>query len=154
MPLSVRQAQLEDFDALVPLMKQFAGVREQGLLERFRRVLASPDFVVFVSVLEENVIGYVVAQGHLPRLRSGEESVRLTDLLVDEPYRQLGAGRAMFEAIKTWSVTRGATYLEWRSSTMGIAFYEHLGLKGDPNPQPEYPFFEIKLVDQSEGSSL
>ena len=145
----VRLAQLEDFEALVPLMQQFAGVRDEGLFERYKSVLESPDFLVLVATFEGRVIGYAVAQSYLPRLRSGEESVRLNDLLVETQQRRLGAGRALFEAVKHWCLVRGARYLEWQSSKEALRFYEHLGLQGNAFPRPEYPFFEIRFPEQN-----
>jgi GNAT superfamily N-acetyltransferase len=139
----VRLAQLEDFLNLVPLMKGFAGVRDDGLEDRFRRVVSSPDFVLVVAELEGGIVGYAMAQGYGPRMRSGEETVRLHDLMVSSEHRRRGVGRALFGAVTDWVMARGSRYLEWQSSTSGIAFYESLGLKGDPCPQPEYPFFEI-----------
>lgn len=149
MSVQIRSAQLEDFEFLVPLMKKFAGVRDEGLFDRYQSVLKSPDFLMLVATLEERVIGYAAAQSYLPRLRSGEESVRLSDLLVESQQRRLGVGKALFEAIKVWCVARGARYLEWQSSKEALGFYEHLGLQGDPCPQPEHPFFEIKFPEQN-----
>jgi GNAT superfamily N-acetyltransferase len=146
MPLIVRPGKLEDFVALVPLMKGFATTRESGLLGRFERVLSSPDLVLVVAELEEVIVGYAMAQGYGARLRSGEESVRLHDLMVETNSRRNGVGRALFNGIQDWVKTRGSRYLEWQSSSQGMAFYERLGLKGDPNPQPEYAFFEIDLA--------
>jgi GNAT superfamily N-acetyltransferase len=146
MPLIVRPGKLNDFVALVPLMKGFATTRESGLLERFERVLSSPDHVLVVAELERVIVGYAMAQGYGARLRSGEESVRLHDLMVETNSRRNGVGRALFNGIQDWVKTRGSRYLEWQSSSQGMAFYERLGLNGDPNPQPEYPFFEIDFA--------
>jgi GNAT superfamily N-acetyltransferase len=144
--VQIRPAILEDFAALVPLMKGFATTQEAGLLERFERVLLSVDHVLVVAELEGVVVGYAMAQGFGTRLRSGEESVRLHDLMVAPTSRRSGVGRALFEGIKSWVKRRGSRYLEWQSSTQGTAFYEGLGLRGDPNPQPDYPFFEIDFT--------
>lgn len=42
---AVRFARAEDFPQLVPLMNSFAGVQDDGLEERFRRVLSSLNHV-------------------------------------------------------------------------------------------------------------
>ncbi len=144
--MDVRNARLEDFPNLVPLMRNFATTREDGLEDRFNRLISSPDFALIVAELEGGIVGYAMAQGYLPRLRSGDETVRLHDLMVMGTHRRRGVGRALFGAIQDWVKARGSRYLEWQSSASGIAFYESLGLKGDPCPQPEYPFFEVDFL--------
>lgn len=143
----IRSARPEDFPHLIPLMKSFAGVRDDGLEDRFRHVTSSADHVLVVAILEDSIVGYAMAQGHGPRLRSGEETVRLNDLVVSDAHRRRGVGRALFEAVKDWVKARGSRYLEWQSSKTGVAFYASLGLKGDPCPQPDYPFFEIDFQE-------
>lgn len=124
-------------------MKGFATTREAGLLARFGQVLESGEHVLLVAELSGEIVGYALAQGLGARLRSGEESVRLHDLMVASAARRGGVGRALFEGVKTWVQARGSRYLEWQSSSQGVGFYERLGLRGDPCPQPDYPFFEI-----------
>lgn len=144
--MNIRHARIEDFEALVQLMKQFATTLEDGLEARFQAVLEHPDHVVLIAEVTGELVGYATAQGYGKRLRSGEESVRLNDLLVSSQHRQHGIGRALLEAIKHWCNARGARYLEWQSSSGGIGFYEKLGLKPQA-PQLEYPFFEIDFQD-------
>lgn len=140
--LEVRPARDSDFDALVPLMKGFATTREIGLEQRFARVLQNPDMACFVATLKDKLLGYALAQGYGARLRSGEESVRLHDLMVVLEAKKSGVGTALFLEVQTWVKVRGARYLEWQSSSQGVGFYERLGFKSEP-PQPDYPFFEI-----------
>jgi hypothetical protein len=63
MSVQVRPARPEDFEFL-PLMKQFAGVRDEGLLDRYQSVLKSPDFLVLVATLEKRLIDYAPAQSY------------------------------------------------------------------------------------------
>ncbi len=140
--MNIRRAQLKDFEALVPLMKQFASTLEDGLELRFQHILEHSDHVFLVAQTSGKIIGYAAAQGYGKRLRSGEESVRLNDLMVLPQHRQHGVGTALLEAIKDWCKARGARYLEWQSSASGTGFYQKLGLKPQA-PQLEYPFFEI-----------
>lgn len=127
-------------------MKNFASTTDNEPKERFQRVISSPDFVLVVAVLEYSIVGYALAQGYGPRLRFGEETVRLHDLMVAPEHRRRGVGRALFEAVEDWVQSRGLRYLEWQSSKSGIGFYESLGLKGDPCPQPDDPSFEIDFL--------
>lgn len=141
--VQIRPAQESDFEALVPLLKGFATTRENGLQERFLQVLSNPNMVFLVARLEEKILGYALAQGYGARLRSGEESVRLHDLMVATDARKSGVGKALFFEVQNWTKARGARYLEWQSSSQGVGFYQKLGFKGEACPQPEYPFFEI-----------
>lgn len=141
--LYLRPARELDFEALVPLMKGFATTRENGLQQRLTRVLQNPDMACFVAILEGKLVGYAFVQGYGARLRSGEESVRLHDLMVAPEARKSGVGTALFLEVQNWVKARGARYLEWQSSSQGVGFYERLGFKGEPCPQPDYPFFEI-----------
>jgi ribosomal protein S18 acetylase RimI-like enzyme len=49
------------------------------------------------------------------------------------------------EAVKIWSKENGAKWLEWYASPSAIGFYEKLGYKGEPCPQPENPSYEIEF---------
>jgi hypothetical protein len=39
----------------------------------------------------------------------------------------------------------------WQASPKAVVFYERLGFKGDPCPQPKYPFFEIESIKIKSG---
>ena len=144
--VQVRPARESDFEVLVPLLKGFATTREIGLQERFLSLLENSNMGFFVAMLEEKILGYALAQGYGARLRSGEESVRLHDLMVATDSRKSGVGTALFFEVQNWTKARSARYLEWQSSSQGLGFYERLGFKGEPCPQPEYPFFELDFV--------
>jgi GNAT superfamily N-acetyltransferase len=140
--MSIRRVKPEDFRALVPLMKQFATTNENGLESRYEHILENPNHVLLVVEIDNEIVGYAAAQGYGKRLRSGEETVRLNDLMVLPEHRKHGVGRSLLEGIRTWCKARGARYLEWQSSSQSVGFYEKLGLKPQA-PQLEYPFFEI-----------
>jgi GNAT superfamily N-acetyltransferase len=146
--MNVRPAIPEDFTSLVPLMKQFASTLELGLEVRFQAVLEQSDHVLVVAEIQGKILGYAAAQGYGKRLRSGEESVWLKDLLVSPEHRRLGVGTALLWAVKDSCKARGARYLEWQSSSSATGFYQKLGLKPQV-PQLEYPFFEIDFEAQA-----
>ena len=147
--MHIREAELSDWEGILPLLRGFGRLEEDGAEGRFQRILNHPDFILVVAEESEVLVGYALAQGYGPRLRSGEESVRLHDLFTLAEYRKHGVGRALLEEVKTWVQQRGARYLEWQSSKAAIPFYEKLGHQGDPCPQPEYPFFEIDFAQPS-----
>lgn len=144
--VEIRQATTADFLRILPLLEGFGRLEPDGAQERFESIVQLPDRAVFVAEIEDGLVGYAFVQGYGPRLRSGEESARLHDLFTLPEYRNRGIARALLEAVKNWCRARGSRYLEWQSSKYAVAFYESLGLKGDPCPQPEYPFFEIDFA--------
>ena len=146
--MKIRNAARDDFSALVPLFKRFATTQEDGLELRFQQLLEHPDHLILVAEIEAKVVGYATVQGYGARLRSGDESTRLNDLLVVAEHRSKGIGSALLEQVKLWCKSRGARYLEWQSSSQGAMFYQKLGLKPEV-PNLEYPFFEIDFKAES-----
>jgi GNAT superfamily N-acetyltransferase len=140
--VDIRPAKVTDFKALESLFLAFASVNQDGLEVRFLRVLESPNFCLFVAETDKKIIGYALAQGYLPHLRSGDETVRLHDLMVANDVRRSGVGRTLLEAIKDWCKARGSRYLEWQANLEADKFYHRLGYMPDP-PQNDYPYFEI-----------
>jgi GNAT superfamily N-acetyltransferase len=68
---------------------------------------------------------------------------RLHDLYVRPDQRRSGVGRALVAAVTEWAAER-VRYLEWQAHHERSApFYERLGYRGQPCPQPDYPTFEI-----------
>ena len=141
--MTIRKGVKADFQEVFPLFEGFGHLQPVGIRERFEFVINHADHCIFVAELDQKLVGYAWVQRYGPRLRSGEESARLHDLFTLPTHRQQGIGKALLEATKNWCKVGGVHYLEWQSSKQAIAFYEKLGLKGDPYPQPEYPFFEI-----------
>jgi GNAT superfamily N-acetyltransferase len=93
------------------------------------------------------LLGYAVVQDYGPHLRAGRRHHgRLHDLYVDPEHRRTGVGRALMEAVAEWASTR-VRHLEWQAHFERAApFYEQLGHRGEPCPQPEYPTFEIEFA--------
>ena len=92
-----------------------------------------------------DLLGYAWAhQGPVHR-RAGRSSVRLNDLFVAPGWRRRGVGRCLFAAVLRWATARGADWLEWQASEAAAPFYTRLGYTGQPERDPEHPFFEITL---------
>jgi GNAT superfamily N-acetyltransferase len=140
--VDIRPASTRDFKQLQSLFLAFGSVNQDGLKARFLRIFESPDFCLLVAQTDKKIIGYALAQGYLPRLRSGDETVRLHDLMVASHVRRTGVGQALLEAVKDWCKVRGARYLEWQANLEATKFYHRLGYTPDP-PQNDYPYFEI-----------
>ncbi|WP_236647617.1 GNAT family N-acetyltransferase [Micromonospora sicca] len=87
--------------------------------------------------------GYAAAQDQGPHLRSGDAHrvARLHDRYVRPDRRRHGVGRALLAAVSD-RAAGWVRYLEWQAHRERAApFYERLGHRGEPCPQPEYPTF-------------
>lgn len=98
------------------------------------------------------LVGYAAAQDYGPRLRASAAGRfgRLHDVYVTADRRRGGLGRSLMLAVESWASSRVA-YLHWQAHhERSDPFYEALGYRGDPCPQPEYPEFEIAFGSRSE----
>lgn len=104
-----------------------------------------PPGLIVVAGEGTRLLGYAAAQDHGDHLRAGKEGrvARLHDVYVAPDARHTGVGRLLMEAVVRWASTR-VRYLQWQAHESESApFYERLGYRGDPCPQPDYPEFEV-----------
>lgn len=145
MTIAVRDLTVEDWPQLWPMLRDM-GVGDdppEVHRDRFRRMLGDPRWSLLAAVDEDGLTGYAAAQDHGPHLRSGDAHrvARLHDLYVRPDRRRHGVGRALLAAVSDWAAGR-VRYLEWQAHRDRAApFYERLGHRGEPCPQPEYPTF-------------
>jgi GNAT superfamily N-acetyltransferase len=145
--LQIRPAIHAERGNILPLLYGMGSVdADDKVKTRFVQLIERPDHHLPIAIYNEELVGYAWAQDYGPHLRSGNRTARLHDLFVRPDYRKLGVGTALFMAIKTWAEQAGIRYLEWQASQTALGFYERLGYKGDPCPQPDYPFFEIEFT--------
>lgn len=91
------------------------------------------------------LLGYTSLQDYGSHLRTGDDHRigRLHELWVDPAHRRRGVGSHLLDAAKDWASQR-VRYLEWQAHEHRSApFYERLGYRGNPCPQPDYPTFVI-----------
>lgn len=144
----IRHARALEFPTVWPLLASMGhALNEDEARNRFETTVADVNHLLVVAVLDGAPIGYAWAQNYGPHLRTGTSTARLHDLFVDETMRTLGAGRALFAAVRSWARNRGITWLQWQASEAALPFYERLGLTGDLCPDPMHPFFEIEFGD-------
>ena len=147
MTVHVRAAKVGDWQRLWPLI-QGMGTKsdEESARARFHRLVGDPAWLIAVAVGDApGLVGYAAAQDYGEHLRAGDEGriARLHDVFVDPTQRQHGVGRSLVAAVVEWAEAR-VGYLQWQAhETTAAPFYERLGYRGDPCPQPEYPEFEI-----------
>jgi len=144
--IDVRVALPVDAPRMFPLLEAMGKVDgRRPMAARLERLLASEDHFIAIAALGDDLVGYAWAHDRGPHLRTGWRTVRLNDLYVDVAHRRRGAGRRLFVAAREWARRRGARWIEWQASGDALGFYEQLGLKGEPCPDPGHPFFEIDL---------
>lgn len=141
----VREARADDLPLLWALIEARSDHDYAAFAVRAEDKMRSGDHCIAVAVLGTEVVGYAWAQDYGPHLRDGERTARFHDLIVAEHARHRGIGRQLFELVRSWAERRGIRWLQWQSSPAAVGFYERLGLKGDPCPQPDHPFFEIEF---------
>ena len=146
MTIHVREATDADWNGLWPL---FLGMgtasNEAAAKSRFDRLSVGGSWLIVVALDDSDYLGYGAAQDYGEHLRAGRDgrAARLHDLFVIESRRRNGVGRALMDAVVEWARVR-VSYLQWQAHEERSApFYERLGYRGDPCPQPDYPEFEI-----------
>lgn len=147
---TVRPARAEDWGGLWPLLVGMGQVDDAAKARlRFERILASGAECLPVAEQRGELVGYAWAHEGPVHLRAGRSAVRLNDLYVAPGCRHQGVGRRLFAAVLEWATARGADWLEWQASLAAVPFYERLGHTGQPERDPEHPFFEITLAAQA-----
>ncbi|MEJ7744623.1 MAG: GNAT family N-acetyltransferase [Nocardioidaceae bacterium] len=146
MSTSLRSAARGDWAQFWPLLAEM-GVpdQEQDCLERFEVTVEDPNWLVLVAARGERLIGYAAVQDYGDHLRCGKRGrvARLHDLFVAPEERWTGVGRALMDEAVEWARGR-VGYLQWQAhETRSAPFYERLGFRGQPCPQPDYPEFEV-----------
>lgn len=147
--LHIRQAESRDWDALWLLLSERGSDSEVSARARFTQMLHQKEHCLQVAVLGDTLVGYTWAQDYGPHLRNSKRTARLHDLFVAASHRRQGVGTLLLGAVRDWAQKEGVTWLQWQASRAAIPFYEQLGFKGDPCPDPEHPFFEIEFTQQS-----
>ncbi len=145
--LVIRSANPEDWPQLWPLIKGMgvADESDDNGRHRFDAVIADPAWTILVAEFADRLLGYAAMQDRGLHLRGDEHrSWRLHDMFVRPESRRQGVGRALMWAVPKAASEGGAAHLEWQAHEARSApFYERLGYKGEPCPQPEYPAFEV-----------
>lgn len=139
----VRPATVADWNLLVPLLREMGHLRHDGALQRFTAIAQNADHFLAVYNRGDHFLGYIWAQDYGPHLRSGDRTARLHDLFVVRQHRREGIGAALFRSAVSWAEHRAVRYLAWQARQDAVPFYERLGYRGDPCPQPEFPYFEV-----------
>jgi GNAT superfamily N-acetyltransferase len=142
--MGVRVVTLADWVGFWPLVKGFGTAFSEGESRGFFAELVADPRWVALGYDDGGLVGYAAVQDYGTHLRGGSRHHgRLHDLYVVPERRGAGIGRALMDGAVEWASTR-VRYLEWQAHHERSApFYEALGYRGQPCPQPDYPTFEI-----------
>ena len=147
MTVTTRCLAAADWPQLWPLLQGMGTTEtESATHRRFLELLDDPRWAMLGAEIAGQVVGYAAMQDYGPHLRAGDAHrvARLHDVYVRHDRRRQGVGRALMDAVAAWAAEH-VRHLEWQAHHERAApFYERLGFRGEPCPQPEYPTF---LVD-------
>lgn len=141
--MQIRKAVEADIPKLLPLMRELAvferydkafAITEAVLLEQgFRR---SPrDFHCLVAEDDNGLAGFLVYY-FVPFTYRAKPSVIIKELYMAEGKRSRGVGELLMKAIAKEAAQAGCGMIKWwvaKWNQRGIAFYERLGAKIDPD---------------------
>ncbi len=100
----------------------------------FDFLLSDPNTLAFVTVLEDEVVGFCVVTLRPPTknpIMKRRKVAWMEDLCIDERHRHLGLGKNLFDAAQSSVQERGYDVLElmvWSFNESAIKFYEHMGM--------------------------
>lgn len=109
--LVYKRLQARDLDQFSDLIRVFEDVFEMKNLrmpgkDYLRRLLSKPDFIVFVAILKDEVIGGLTAYT-LPQYYSEKPLAYIFDLAVLQKYQRQGIGRGLIDAINDYCRAQG-----------------------------------------------
>jgi GNAT superfamily N-acetyltransferase len=142
----IRTAREFDWEQFYPFLHHDKPIDSlKNAFQRFQKKLESESTGVFVAELEGQIVGVALAHEWHEYLMSERKQIRFSTLEVSLEHRKKGIGKALFEFARDWAHGIGGTWFEWYSSPSAVAFYEHMGFRGNDNPDPECPYFEINF---------
>lgn len=153
--MTVRQADIKDFERIQSFSKQAAGLHIQNRPDifkaapeisksEFKRLLKDKN--IFILVAEQN--GEIVGCCKLRFISSGGDVLTprtvafIDEFFVDEKHRRQGIGTEFFGGVKAFAMSKGAQSIElyvWSFNEPARKLYESLGMK------PQRTLMELKL---------
>ena len=128
----IRISKSEDSGAILRLIKELAGYEKSlDQVEISAEILAKdgyggkPEFECFVAEKGDQVIGMALFYPRYSKWKG--KFLYLEDLIVTEPYRGQGVGKALLDQVISIAMERGAARLEWQVldwNTPAIDFYK------------------------------
>jgi GNAT superfamily N-acetyltransferase len=107
-------------------------VRPKGIL---RAAIGEDDQDLLVAEMDGRIVGVaqvkIAERPKAPMFRPRNYAV-LENMVVDAERRGAGVGKALFEAVKTWSRDRGLTHVQticWAANEEALVFYQKAGFE-------------------------
>ena len=149
--LTPRCSTSADWPHLWPMLQDMGTVEdEQAARTTYEALLHDPRWLIVVAESIGEPVGYAAVQDYGPRLRATTAGRfgRLHDVYVVAGSKRQGVRRSLMQAVESWASGR-VSYLHCQAHHERSApFYERLGYRGDPCPQPDYPGFEVAYPQQ------
>ncbi|MBU0492937.1 MAG: GNAT family N-acetyltransferase [Chloroflexi bacterium] len=146
MDLTIRQATLEDYEALCALLAQVDTLHGQALPHVFRApggpsrsrefiasIITNEHAALLVAEHDGQIVGcidVIIQQAPDIPIMVPRRFAKIDTLVVAEGFRCAGIGRALLERAQQWAADRQATQVElnvWEFNQAAIAFYEKQG---------------------------
>ncbi|WP_439576492.1 GNAT family N-acetyltransferase [Elioraea sp.] len=134
--VTIREGRPEDSAALVALLAQLFAIEAEFAIDpaaqaRGLDLLRSrADAMILVAESDGFVVGMCTVQLTASTARGGL-SAGVEDVVVDQPYRGRGIGRALLAAAEAWARRRGAVriaLLADETNLRALDFYDRLGV--------------------------
>lgn len=136
LPITLRDAQPDDVEALYALIAALAGHQGQSLFLRasvdvLRRDLSGqpPRFGAFLAVRADEIVGYATYTWNYS-IWLGSDYMNIDDVFVSEQYRGAGIGEALMGRARDRCLEKGCHRVRWEvqpDNAGAIRFYERLG---------------------------
>jgi predicted N-acetyltransferase YhbS len=127
--MEIRRATLLDAAAIAELSGQLGyPANESAVITRLRTLLARDDQVVFVSITNGRVSGWIHGADRV--IVEADQDCEIMGLVVDEDVRRDGVGRRLVGAVEEWAHARGLAIVTVRSNVVRVEshpFYAQLG---------------------------
>ena len=144
--MTTRRSTTTDWPYLWPMLRSMGTAEDEQVAQAtYEGLLQDPQWLIVVAECGDELLGYAAVQDYGPRLRATTAGRfgRLHDVYVVAGRRREGIGHSLMQAVEAWASGR-VSYLHWQAHHERSApFYERLGYRGDPCPQPDYPEFEV-----------
>ena len=136
MPITIEHADACDIDALVELLNVLFSIEqdftpnESAQRSGLQLILASPNQgQIFVARHRDaGIVGMVSAQLVISTAM-GAPSAWIEDMVVREPYRGQGVGKALLNKAEEWAMANGARRIQLLAdadNAPALEFYQHL----------------------------
>jgi GNAT superfamily N-acetyltransferase len=139
-PFEIRPARLEDGDRLADLCTQLGyPSTPEEVRNRLAVIGELPDQHILVAVdAAKEVLGWIHA--FVYRVLESEPMVEIGGLVVDQAFRGRGVGRALLEAVETWSAAQEIDTVSLRSNVVRMQAHEFYRRQGYTVPKTQLVF--------------